>query len=144
MGTLSHSHLLLVLLSIAGGAKWPIRADRGQDSQAQLKKLLDQQGRFNPTAVAEHDPALGRFKNEEGMSVEVLPWRIWIEEPNACYLMSNALNKAQELGLRTTEVTALRVLKGSVDAHDEAALTQRLCVSVAISASWAQSGGVWH
>ena len=124
-GTLSHSHLLLVLLAIEAGAKWRIPEDMEPANQAQLKKLVDQQGRFSQAAVAEHDPALAKALAEEGLSVEILSWRIWIEEPTACSLISNALNKAQELGLRTTEVTALRVLKGAVDAQLEASVAEK-------------------
>ena len=48
-GTLSHSHLLLVLLSWLNGAEWKI------DDEPNLSKLLNPDGTFNTAAVAACD-----------------------------------------------------------------------------------------
>ena len=45
-----------------------------------------------------------------------------IEEPTACSLISQALNKGNELSLQTTELTALAVLSGAVTAQLESAV----------------------
>ena len=51
-GTLSHSHLLLVLLSWLNGAEWKI------DDEPNLSKLLNPDGTFNTAAVAACDEDL--------------------------------------------------------------------------------------
>ena len=50
----------------------------------------------------------------EGVDCEVLSWKMDQEEPTAASIISQALNKAHELALRTTELTALAVLKGEI------------------------------
>ena len=50
----------------------------------------------------------------EGVDCEVLSWRMDVEEPTAASVISQALNKSHELALRTTELTALAVLKGEI------------------------------
>ena len=47
-----------------------------------------------------------------GLLVEVLHWKIVVEEPGACALISNALNESSSMALRTTELTALSMLSG--------------------------------
>ena len=56
-GTLSHSHLLLILLSLQNGAKWVIPED-ATEQEKQLAQLQDYNGRWNPTAVAAKDSEL--------------------------------------------------------------------------------------
>ena len=50
----------------------------------------------------------------EGVDCELLSWRMGVEEPTAASVISQALNKSDELALRTTELTALAVLKGEI------------------------------
>ena len=51
---------------------------------------------------------------DEGLDCEVLAWEMGVEEPNAALVISIALNKGQEIALRTTELTAVAVLKGEI------------------------------
>ena len=46
--------------------------------------------------------------------MEVLSWRMDIEEPTAASAISQALNKGHQLALRTTELTAVAVLRGAI------------------------------
>jgi hypothetical protein len=46
--------------------------------------------------------------------MEVLSWKILVEEPGACSLISQALNKSSTLALRTSEITALSAVAGAV------------------------------
>ena len=66
-GTLSHSHLLLVLLSWLNGAEWKL------DDEPNLSKLLNPDGTFNNAAVAACDEDLGRVLRD-GLQMEVLSW----------------------------------------------------------------------
>ena len=57
-GTLSHSHLCLVLRAIVNGAKWPV--PQGMEfhevDRARLDRVLDKDGKVDMAAVAVHDP----------------------------------------------------------------------------------------
>lgn len=121
-GTLSHSHLLLVLNAMTTGAKWAIPEGSKYEP---LKKLQTKDGRWDVAAVAAKDTAFQElFK--DGLQMEVLSWKIYTEVPEACSIISQALNKSQQLGLRTSEITALKSLATAVSAGQamkEASLT---------------------
>ena len=106
-GTLSHSHLLLVLLAWANGAEWKV------EDEPTLSKLLNPDGSFYNAAVAARDADLERILRD-GLLMEVLSWKMLVEEPTAASLISQALNKVQSMALRTSELTALNVLTGAV------------------------------
>ena len=48
------------------------------------------------------------------MHLEVLNWKMDLEEPTAASSISQALNKGHQLALRTSELTAVAVLKGEI------------------------------
>ena len=106
-GTLSHSHLLIVLRCWLSKANWNL--EKGEF----LTNFVDKQGRLDLSAVAEKDPAFEKLASE-GLTMEVLSWKMMKEEPTAATLISNALNKGQEAALRSSELTALAVLTGEV------------------------------
>ena len=115
VATLSHGHLLLILLCWAVGAKWDMRDDEGNPL------YCDEQGNLLLSAVAEEDPVLVNLV-ERGLKMEVLSWRINIEEPDAASAISQALNKGQEAALQTSELTAVAVLNGRVGVELNAAV----------------------
>ena len=116
-GTLSHSHLLLILLSFVNGAKWNVPAE--------FAKLLDVNGRWDFAAVAAKDPSLAQLC-QDGLRMEVLSWKIWTEEPDACSLISQALNRGQAHALKTTEITALAALSGACAKELESAVADKI------------------
>ena len=103
--TLSHSHLLLVLLPIKTGASWTWPAE--------WAKIIGVPGGVLMSAVAAKDADLANLLTE-GLVMEVLSWKLYKEEPAACSLISQALNSGQTLALRTSELTTLAVLSGTV------------------------------
>jgi hypothetical protein len=107
-GTLSHSHLLLVLLSMAKGGEWKVT-----DADGTFTFPCNRSGYIDTAAVAARDEMLKRIL-AEGLDMELLSYKIYIEEPSACVLISNALNHAQKLALKTTELAALSALSGAV------------------------------
>ena len=113
-GTLSHSHLLLVLLCFTTGAQW-------KDMPEKWHRLLNGDGSFNYAAVAASDPELAVLMRE-GLDMEVLSWKMCVEEPTACSLISQALNTGQQMAFKTTELTALAVLTGAVTRELESAV----------------------
>jgi hypothetical protein len=46
--------------------------------------------------------------------MEVLSWKILLEEPGACSFISQAWNKSSTLALRTSEITAISAIAGAV------------------------------
>ena len=119
-GTLSHSHLLLVLLSWLNGAEWKI------EDEPNLSKLLNPDGTFNTAAVAACDEDLERVLRD-GLQMEVLSWKMLVEEPTAASLISQALNSPQNMAARTSELTALSVLSGAVGLALESAVAGEVC-----------------
>ena len=124
-GTLSHSHLLLVLLSWANRLAWKSPLDSHGLPRGKWSQVLDKNGRLDPAAVAAYDQ--GYEVLTKGLLFEVLSWKIVTEEPMACSKISQALNKGQALALKTTEIHALAVLNGTVGME----LRERLASEVA-------------
>jgi len=118
-GTLAHGHLLLVLLGLQTGATWALPED--------LKKLLDQSGAIDFAAVAAYDPAVAALCRD-GLDMEVLSWKLYMDEPGGCSLISQALNKGSALALQTTELTALAVLTGAVTLAHESAVAEDMAL----------------
>ena len=91
-------------------AKWDIPVD-----QKKSLTYCDEKGRLSLAAVAEHDNGKQLvLACDEGFMAEVLSWKIDVEDPKAASDISNALNTAHQLALRTTELTAVAVLKGEI------------------------------
>ena len=126
--TLSHSHLLLTLLCWLRKLKVEVPSDPKGRPEGKWAEVLDRKGCLNPTAVAEMDK--GYRVLMEGLTFEVLGWKIQTEEPGACSKISQALNKGQAIALKTTEMTALAVLNGTIGRE----LQSRLADEVAFEA----------
>ena len=119
-GTLSHSHLLLVLLSWLNGAEWKV------EDEPNVSKLLNPDGTFCKAAVAALDDDLDRVLRD-GLLTEVLSWKMMVEEPTAASLISQALNTGHQLALRTSELTAVSVLSGAVALELGSAVAEKVC-----------------
>ena len=89
------------------------------------KSLVDDHGRWIMSAVAARDERAGRLC-ETGICMEVLSWKMVVEEPEACGIISQALNRGQALALKTTEVTALAALANACTKESEADLANRV------------------
>ena len=120
-GMLSHNHLLLLLLCWQNGAQWTLTEEEKQILAVGVDGRLDLQA-----AVAVPNLMQLCDSCHDGLMVEVLSWKINVEEPGACMLISNALNSATDVSLRTTELTALSVLSGECALHSNALNSQRI------------------
>ena len=118
-GTLSHSHLILVLRCWLTKAIWGITKDDV------LFDFINKSEQLDLSAVAEKDPCFAKVANE-GLWMEVLSYKMVLEEPTAASLISNALNKGQEAALRTSELTAVAVLTGAVTMQMEGCLSREV------------------
>ena len=77
--------------------------------------FCDAQGKLSLSAVAEHVNGIQLAEMvKEGLEIELLSHKMDIEEPTAASTISQALNVAQEVALRTSELTAISVLKGEM------------------------------
>jgi hypothetical protein len=107
---LSHNHVLLILRAFLAKCKWEMPPNPN-------KNIIysDSEGRLSLTADA--GSPNGKELAEvvmEGLDCEVLSWKMDLEEPTAASIISQSLNKAHEVALRTTELTALSVLRGEI------------------------------
>ena len=57
---------------------------------------------------------------KNGLRMEVLSWKMLIEEPDACSLISQTMQKGCEFALRTSEITALSAVAGAVAETNDA------------------------
>ena len=104
---------MLVLRAFLTQARWKI-------ATMEEKNLVfcDANGKLSLSAVAEHANGIQLAQMvKEGLEIEVLSHKMDIEEPTAASTISQALNLANEMGLRTSELTAVAVLKGEMIAQ---------------------------
>ena len=94
-GTLSHSTLVVGLLCLLNGAVWDLTEEhRGKGLETMQ---TGEAGAWNVEALMKHDAQLAEVLRD-GISVEVLSWRIMLEEPmGTCAKISHALNESQAI-----------------------------------------------
>ena len=111
-GTLSHSHLAIILRAIEQGEKWDVPTDEldaEQINTLKRKGLLEPEtGLLMMSAVADRDE-VARKLVAEGMLFEVLSSDI-MEEDGACATIAQAINRPQACAMRQSELEALKVL----------------------------------
>ena len=100
---------MLILRAFLAKALWHLPANAAKGIT-----LCDAEGKLSISAVAGH-PNLKQLAETltEGIEVELLSCNMDIEEPSAASIISQSLNIEQELALRTSELTAVAVLKGA-------------------------------
>ena len=136
LGTLSHSHLMVVLRAYMTKAKWDV-----PDSKKTGIVFCDAGGRLSITAVAEHENGRPMLEvSTEGLMMEILSWKMDKEEPSAASTISQALNKGHALALKTTELTAMAVLNGEVIAQMSKDVGQQVAYQTVREAARAQLG----
>ena len=107
---LSHNHMMLVMRAFLTKAKWNLSVDEKLKLQ-----FCDDEGRLDLAAVAEHPNAKEMQQViQQGIPCEVLSWKMDMEEPEAASIISQALNSPASMAMRTTDLTAIAVLKGEI------------------------------
>ena len=119
---LSHNHIMLVLRAFLTKAKWDLPT-LGENNL----NVCDADGRLSLSAVAAsmNGKELAEVL-EEGFQVEILSWKMDVEEPNAASVISQALNQPQQMAMRTSELTAVAVLKGEIIVQMSKDVSQRV------------------
>ena len=107
---LSHNHMMLVMRAFLTKAKWKMSVD-----EKTKLTFCDDDGRLDLDAVAEHLNAKEMYQViQEGIPCEVLSWKMDMEQPEAASIISQALNSPASMAMRTTDLTAIAVLKGEI------------------------------
>ena len=110
---LGHNHMMLILRAFLSAAHWDLEPNKAKEM-----KFCDDQGRLSLTAVAASTNAKEMAEVlADGLDCEVLGWKMDVEEPTAASIISQALNKGHEVALRTTELTAVAILRGEIIAQ---------------------------
>ena len=116
-GTLSHSHLAIILRAIEDGAKWEVPTDDLTAEQINILKqkglLENETGLLMMSAVADRDE-VARKLVKEGMLFEVLDANI-MKEAGACATIAQAINRPQAFAMRMSELEALKVLSSEIN-----------------------------
>ena len=119
---LAHNHTMLVLRAFLAQATWDLPPDKERGIT-----YCGADGKLSVAAVAgtPNGKELGEIL-DEGVCVEVLAWKMDVEEPSAAAIISRALQKSHEIALRTTELSALATLKGEIIRQMGKDLSQRV------------------
>ena len=103
------------------GAQWDVLDEAG-------KPIIPcgKDGKLDKFAVASRDAVMKELM-EVGIDMEILSYKIYLEEPQGCTLISNSMNKMNEVALKTTELQALSSLTGEVTLQAESAVAGKAC-----------------
>ena len=74
------------------------------------------------------------------MRCEVLSWKMDVQEPHAASLISQAFNEFTEMAMRTTELTAISVLKGEIIVQMNKDVSQQVAYQTVVDAVSSQLG----
>ena len=110
-GLLAHCHLLLVLLSIKYGNKWQRKEDDQRYSDRPAPWNAD--GCLDSEKMVKDDAQLGILL-DHGLEVQMLSWKIYVENPEACAIISDAMNSGNSLALAKTTVAMVSELTMTV------------------------------
>ena len=109
---LAHNHITLVLRAFITQAQWNLRAI---ETKGKPIITCDANGKLSLAAVAESPNGRGIAEAvQEGIPCEILSHKMDIEEPKAALIISQACHNPHQLGMRTSELTAVAVLKGEI------------------------------
>ena len=113
LGTLSHSTLIVGLLCLSKGAVWEIpEVFKGKGLEA---LQTGPGGAWDIEAVCNFSPGIAEIL-KNGISVEVLSWRIMLDEPRGtCAGISAAINESQSISMKTHEMEAFACVLSTVD-----------------------------
>ena len=110
-GTLAHSHLVLVLRSAEYGNKW--KGDKESANADYVRPPWDMNGNLDAQKMSEEDGDLKQLL-EHGLTMDLLSWKIFVEEPDACTLISEACNMPNKMAINQTLIAMLSELTNTV------------------------------
>ena len=107
---LAHNHAIMICRAFLTRAQWRLAAI----TELEIT-FCDEQGRLSIdlfTATAQGYQLKQIL--ERGVLCEFLTWKMDVEEPEAAATISLAENEVNQVGMRTTEIEAIKHLKGQV------------------------------
>ena len=110
MGSLSHSHLNCCLRNILCGKRGCNCVGR-KVCVCRSNVMFDEDGNYNIERVRAHDEAWAQ-DCFSGLEWEVLSHKMDIEEPDAALIISIALNKRNEVAMKTGHLEIMSTLQG--------------------------------
>ena len=119
-GTLAHSHLLLVLLSWLGGAKWNVPAVAAKGKK-DWSRVVDRDGCLCLSSLPDGDILKNLCK--DCLDMEILSWKMEKEFPGASIKISQALNNENALALKTSDMTVVAVVTGAISTEADTNLS---------------------
>ena len=107
-GSLSHSHWNCGVRNILCGAKWCECQER-KVCECGSQPILDNNRNYSLEKLRAHDDewAQGCYS---GLEWEVLSWKMDVEEPEAALIISIALNKKNEVAMKTGHLEIMSTL----------------------------------
>ena len=120
---LSHNHLMTICRAFLCKQLW-----RLEDNTEKNITFCDADGRlslssFTATPLGEQ---LGLII-QEGFLCQILSWKMDVQEPNAAEIISTAENEVNAVAMRTTEIQAIKVLRGEIIAQMSKDVGQQVC-----------------
>ena len=111
-GSLSHSHLNCVFRNIVDGRSGCECADPVVTGcKCKASPILNKDGKYDLEKLKKRDEACGT-KCSVGLPFEMLRWEMDVEEPGAASIISIALNKKNEVAMKTSHTEIMNCLAG--------------------------------
>ena len=123
-GMLAHNHFMTVCRAVISKALWKLPAVPDNHIT-----FCTDDGRLSLSAVAAttNGEQLKAIIND-GIVCEVLSWKMDVEEPDAASLISQAMNESTAVAMRTTELSAIAVLKCEIIIQMNKDVSQRVFI----------------
>ena len=108
-GSLSHSHMNCAMRNIIGGKFGCECPENSQKCECASSPILDDKGRYSLVKVQAHDADWGQ-DCLSGVKWEMLSHNMDDEEPDAALIISIALNKKNEVAMKTGHLEIMSTL----------------------------------
>lgn len=110
-GSLAHGHLNCMMRNMLAGKKGCECQEGDSECKCANKPILNKSGYYCMDLVAKHDKAWSDLCFQ-GIPWEMLDSRIDTEEPDGALIISLALNKKNEAGMKTSHTEIMKTLVG--------------------------------
>ena len=119
----SHNHLMTICRAFLCKQLW-----RLEDNIEKNITFCDADGRLSLTSFTA--TPLGQQLGviiQEGFLCQILSWKMDVEEPDAAEIISTAENEVNTVAMRTTEIQAIKVLRGEIIIQMSKDVGQQVC-----------------
>ena len=125
---LAHNHFMTICRAFLAKQLWRLAGITEMNIT-----FCDHEGRLSLSTFAQHTNGeqLQAIINE-GFLCEVLSWKMDVEEPEAAVLISTAMNEISSASMRTTELQAIKVLKGEIIIQMNKDVSQKVCFQTVV------------